>query len=87
MTSLINKKFSLPFSVVKTLVDHYYSFVEDERELPLVWHRGLLVFIQRYKGQLGTEGIGKMRHLLKVHFHEGIGSEVRRELNSVSAGN
>jgi len=80
MTALIGKRYSLPRSVVNTLINHYYSFVEDERELPLVWHRGLLVFLQRYKKELGVEGRAKMKQLLKIHSHPGIGPECRREL-------
>jgi len=83
MATLINKKYSLPYSVINYLVEHFYSFIEDRRELPLVWHRCLLVFVQRYKKDLSVDQRDKMTHLLKIHYHEGIGPECKRELNSV----
>lgn len=84
MASLINKKYSLPHSVIDTLVDHFYSFVEDERELPLVWHRCFLIFVQRYKNDFSIDQRDKLeKHLLKIHFHSGIGPECKRELQSV----
>eukprot|EP00392_Amoebophrya_sp_AT5.2_P015682 g15898.t1 len=85
MAALINKKYSLPYSVIGKLVDHFYSFLEDERELPLVWHRCLLVFVQRYKGEFSEEQRLKLKQLLKVHCHEcGIGQEVKRELLAIA---
>jgi hypothetical protein len=47
--TLVNKKYSLPISVVEILVGHFAAFASDDRELPLTWHRALLVFLQRYK--------------------------------------
>ncbi|CAD7957084.1 unnamed protein product [Amoebophrya sp. A120] len=85
MAVLINKKYSLPYSVIDKLVDHFYSFLADERELPLVWHRCLLIFVQRYKGELNGEQRLKLKQLLKVHCHEkGIGQEVKRELLAIA---
>ncbi|CAD7932433.1 unnamed protein product [Amoebophrya sp. A25] len=85
MAVLINKKYSLPYSVMGKLVDHFYSFLEDERELPLVWHRCLLLFVQRYKADFNDEQRKKLKQLLKVHCHErGIGQEVKRELMAVA---
>lgn len=82
MTTLISKSYSLPYSVINHLVEHFYSFLEDERELPLVWHRCMLVFVQRYKGDLSGQQNEKMLRLLKTHCHTGIGKECRRELSS-----
>ena len=39
MAALINKKYSLPYSVIGRLVEHFAGFTEDERCMPLVWHR------------------------------------------------
>lgn len=84
MAALINKKYSLPHSVIDTLVDHFYSFVEDERELPLVWHRCFLIFVQRYKNDFSPDQRDRLeKHLLKIHWHSGIGPEAKRELQSV----
>lgn len=39
MTVLLNKKYSLPYVVLDSLVDYFMSFEEDERELPVLWHQ------------------------------------------------
>ena len=69
--------------MINYLVEHFHAFVEDGRELPLVWHRCFLIFIQRYKNDLTFEQREKLTHVLKIHWHDGIGPECRRELNSV----
>jgi essential nuclear protein 1 len=33
--------------VVDALVDHFLSFAQEERTLPVVWHQSLLCFVQR----------------------------------------
>jgi essential nuclear protein 1 len=53
--TLVDKKYSLPYRVVDALVDHFYSFKTDERELPVVWHLSLLAFVQRYKHEIRKE--------------------------------
>lgn len=39
MTVLLNKKYSLPYVVLDSLVEYFMSFEEDERELPVLWHQ------------------------------------------------
>ena len=39
MTVLLNKKYSLPYVVIDALVAHFLSFVDDERELPVLWQQ------------------------------------------------
>eukprot|EP00397_Hematodinium_sp_SG-2012_P046084 GEMP01051956.1.p1 GENE.GEMP01051956.1~~GEMP01051956.1.p1 ORF type:complete len:297 (+),score=36.44 GEMP01051956.1:354-1244(+) len=87
MTALINKKYSLPHSVIAVLNDHFCSFEYDERMLPVVWHRCLLAFVQRYKHDIKPEQRLRLKELLRIHFHEGIGAEIRRELFSTVVHN
>ena len=84
MAALINKKYSLPYSVIGRLVNHFYSFSADIRELPLVWHRCLLIFVQRYKHAFQGDQVVKLKHLLKQHYHVAIGPECKRELATVA---
>lgn len=44
---LLNKKYALPYRVIDAVVDHFMKFVKDTRKLPILWHRSLLVFVQR----------------------------------------
>jgi essential nuclear protein 1 len=46
---LLDKKYALPFKVIDSLVFHFLRFKVDTREMPVLWHQSLLVFVQRYK--------------------------------------
>merc|ERR1712093_461008 len=83
---LLNKKYSIPYKVVASLVDHFSSFLYDERSLPVVWHRTLLLFAQRYKYDLSDEQRQRLKEVLRVHFHDSIGVEIRRELFGQPSG-
>lgn len=79
--TLLNKKYSLPAPVISSLIGHFVRFQKDETtELPVLWHQALLVFVQRYKEEVGKEGKEKLRDLMKVHYHPKITVEIRREL-------
>merc|ERR1712039_336163 len=86
MAALLNKKYSLPVRVIESLVAHFYCFAKEETILPLVWHKALLVFVQRYKFDLDDEQKRRLRDLLKAHFHEAVGTEIRRELLAPKPG-
>lgn len=86
MAALINKKYNLPLQVIEGLVAHFCAFVSEEQALPLVWHRALLVFVQRYKFELNEDQKYRLKELLKVHWHEAVSSEVRREMVAPKPG-
>lgn len=86
LATLLNKKYALPLQVVEHIVAHFHAFKPDERALPIVWHRNFLIFVQRYKFELNEDQKKRIREVLKVHFHESIGTEVRRELNAPKPG-
>jgi essential nuclear protein 1 len=86
IATLVNKKYALPLQVVETLVMHFCAFGHDNRMLPVVWHRALLIFVQRYKYDLSDDQRRRLKELLSVHWHEAISSEVRRELNAPKPG-
>lgn len=86
LTTLLNKKYSLPYQVIEHCVAHFVAFAADERELPVVWHRALLVFLQRYKFDLNEDQTKRIRDLLKVHHHEAMVEECRRELRAPKPG-
>ena len=46
MRAILNKKYALPYSVVDVVVKHFLSFVDDRRELPVLWHQCLYTFAQ-----------------------------------------
>lgn len=82
---LINKKYSLPYRVVDALVNHFCSFTDEKRELPVLWHQALLVFAQRYRNVISPEQKERFKALLKKHAHKQLTSEIRRELFSASS--
>jgi essential nuclear protein 1 len=45
---LLDKKYALPYKVIDSLIFHFMAFKRDERELPVLWHQALLVFVQRF---------------------------------------
>ncbi|ATY63311.1 bystin [Cordyceps militaris] len=49
-------------------------------KLPVIWHQCLLVFAQRYKGDITEDQREALLDLLLTHGHSAIGPEVRREL-------
>ncbi|KAI8622317.1 Bystin-domain-containing protein [Chytriomyces sp. MP71] len=80
---LLDKKYALPYKVLDALVFHFLSF-NNPREageaLPVLWHQALLVFAQRYKGELVPEQKEALLELLKVRSHPLITPEIRREI-------
>ena len=83
--TLLNKKYSLPAPVISSLVKHFASFVEDDRDLPVLWHQALLVFCQRYKNEVKDQARESLRLVMKKHFHHKITPEIRRELFGAQA--
>lgn len=40
-------RYALPMRVIGALVNHFMSFANDKRQMPVLWHRSLLAFVQR----------------------------------------
>eukprot|EP01097_Dermamoeba_algensis_P006209 TRINITY_DN3896_c0_g1_i1.p1 TRINITY_DN3896_c0_g1~~TRINITY_DN3896_c0_g1_i1.p1 ORF type:complete len:329 (+),score=88.36 TRINITY_DN3896_c0_g1_i1:363-1349(+) len=85
---LLDKKYSLPVKVIDSLVDHFCSFMNDQRTLPVLWHQALLIFAQRYKTDINANSLHKekLKKLLQFHYHRQITPEIRRELFQLSGG-
>jgi essential nuclear protein 1 len=83
--TLLNKKYALPAPVIGSLVRHFASFLDDSRELPVLWHQALLVFVQRYKNEVQDEAREALRLVMKKHYHPKITPEIRRELFGLQA--
>merc|ERR1719324_924130 len=77
IATLVNKKYALPLRVIESLVMHFCAFGNDQRMLPVVWHRALLIFVQRYKYDLDDSQRQALKELLRVHFHDAMGPEIR----------
>ncbi|XP_034187076.2 bystin [Osmia lignaria lignaria] len=75
-----DKKYALPYRVIDAVVFHFIRFERDPRELPVLWHQSLLVFVQRYKGDISSEQREALLGLLRKQSHHSITPEVRREL-------
>ena len=79
---LLNKKYALPRRVLVALVNHFYEFKHEKRQLPVLWHQALLTMAQRYKLEFDQDQLNKLKELMKVQQHHQITIEVRRELFS-----
>lgn len=77
---LLDKKYALPFKVVDALVMHFARFMNDPRDMPVLWHQSMLVFVQRYKQDLVSEQKDIILEVMKKKYHDGISPEVRREI-------
>ena len=92
---LLEKKYALPYKVIDGLVFHFLRFrasplakdstdasslATKEASLPVLWHRALLVFAQRYRNDVTEDQREALLDLLLVRGHKAIGPEVRREL-------
>ncbi|PVU92465.1 hypothetical protein BB561_003822 [Smittium simulii] len=87
---LLDKKYALPYRVIDALVFHFVGFanpaninnnyLNENGELPVLWHQSLLVFVQRYKSDLAPDQKSEIHNLIKVHYHPQISEEVSREL-------
>ncbi|KAI8997601.1 Bystin-domain-containing protein [Pilobolus umbonatus] len=82
---LLDKKYALPFKVVDALVLHFARFINDPREMPVLWHQSLLVFVQRYKQDLVSEQKDILLQVAKTKYHTKITPEIRREIVSSHA--
>ncbi len=77
---LLNKKYALAYRVIDAVVNHFLSFMAEQRDLPVLWHQALLTFVQRYKDDVTDEQKEALKPLLKKHGHHLITPEIRREL-------
>jgi essential nuclear protein 1 len=83
--TLLNKKYSLPTPVIGGLVRHFASFIDDDRDLPVLWHQALLTFCERYKNEVQDQAREALKLVMKKHFHPKITPEIRRELFGAQA--
>lgn len=82
---LVNKKYALPYRVIDSMFYHFYRFISDKRDLPVLWHQCLLAFVQNYKKDLSCEQKESLLELLRIQNHYQITPEIRRELfNSIN---
>ena len=80
--AILNKKYALPYRVIDALVEHFLSFLDETRRLPVIWHQCLLLFAQRYKRDITAEQKERLKLLFKRQRHHQITHEVRREIFS-----
>lgn len=80
LRTLLDKKYALPYRVIDAVVFHFLKFRTDKRVLPVLWHQSLLTFVQRYKEDISSEQKESLMELLRIHTHDQITAEVRREL-------
>lgn len=80
LRTLLDKKYALPYRVIDAVVFHFLGFVDDPRDLPVLWHQSLLTFVQRYKEDISVEQKESIIELIRNKFHHEITPEVRREI-------
>jgi essential nuclear protein 1 len=83
--TLLNKKYSLAYRVIDTIMKFFAGFLQDQRHMPLIWHQCLLVFVQRYKSELSEQQRHTIKALCKKQIHQQITPDIRRELQAAAA--
>ena len=81
MKILLGKKYALPTPVKEGLVNYFYSFINNDETLSVLWHQTLLVFIQIYKLNFSDEELEKLKKVINKHNHHLITDDIMRELN------
>ncbi|KAG8845685.1 snoRNA-binding rRNA-processing protein [Tulasnella sp. 330] len=91
---LLDKKYALPYKVVDGMVFHFIRLANTYkgsraagRDLPVLWHQSLLVFVQRYASDLTPEQKDALLDVVKARPHPKMAPEIRRQLvNAVARG-
>eukprot|EP01080_Neovahlkampfia_damariscottae_P001585 gene1585-12710_t len=78
---LIDKKYALPSKVIDSIVNHFDSFENEKKELPVLWHQTLLSFVSIYH-DLSKDQKAKLNKIIKIHQHYIMTPKIRKELNS-----
>ncbi|KAG9017331.1 snoRNA-binding rRNA-processing protein [Tulasnella sp. JGI-2019a] len=89
---LLDKKYALPYKVVDGMVFHFIRLANTYKgsraagkDLPVLWHQSLLVFVQRYASDLTPEQKDALLDVVKAKPHPKMAPEIRRQLVSAVA--
>jgi essential nuclear protein 1 len=80
MKTIIEKKYALPTKAVDALVEHFLRFMNEDNELPSIWHQTLFSFVSIYKNEFGKSLTGKFLALITKHRNKHFYGEIKREL-------
>ncbi|KAK0672288.1 Bystin-domain-containing protein [Cercophora samala] len=82
--TLIEKKYALPHQCIDSLVFFFLRYpqmsMNSHAELPVIFHKSLLAFSERYKNDLSEDQREALLDLLLSHGHYAMAPEIRREL-------
>ncbi|EDS89496.1 hypothetical protein CL6EHI_174260 [Entamoeba histolytica] len=72
LKTLLDKKYSLPYAALDAVANYYIGFIDKKVDTPLLWHQGLLVFVQRYSKDFKPQQVQQLLRLCQVHRHHAI---------------
>ncbi|KAK2962153.1 putative Essential nuclear protein 1 [Blattamonas nauphoetae] len=79
---LLDKKYNMAMHTIQTVFNHFMSFTEMTKTLPVIWFQSLLVYVQRYKDELSIEQNQTLQDLVtNYQVHHLMSAEIKRELN------
>ena len=79
--TMINKKYSLPKSVLNMLYKWILEFRNIKSKLPVMWFKTVLVFVENYHTYFTEQQKEDMKHLVKkIHKHHIISREIVRKM-------
>uniref|UniRef100_A0A7E4ZU67 Bystin n=1 Tax=Panagrellus redivivus TaxID=6233 RepID=A0A7E4ZU67_PANRE len=86
MQILLRKKYALPYQVVDKLVEFFAETGASNEELPLLWHRALLLFVESYANDLSGPQVTLLQLISKEkQNHYGITPQIMSRLREAEA--
>lgn len=79
---ILLKKYSLPRRAVSALIEHFKTFIMDDRVLPVLWHSCLLSFVQLYGERLMPQEKAALAEVVRAHPHHQITPEISKFLSA-----
>ena len=77
---LIQKRYALPFRVIDALVFHFIRMSEDKRQLPSLWQKCFLGFVEFYKKDISQEQKDALLQCLKQQWHTSYSPQISKHL-------
>jgi len=87
LRTLLNKKYSLPVSVVRGVVAYFdrTSLLDPQQAKPVLWFQCLLTFVERYKISVSDDDKKKIKGVCQRCVHKSMTPAIRIELFGAQA--
>lgn len=84
LSLFVEKNYALPLRVLSALVNYFFKFEQDSRQLPLIFYKLLLIFVKNYSNSLEDIQKEALKHLLKKKPHATLSQEINAQFEKKS---